>query len=75
MIKVVILAPPRRIFLKSREVDENVEQMRLQWETRDHSEFGPLAFQGHRWLDKICEGFIGFQLRGSDDQAPRTTGS
>ncbi|KAK9326523.1 hypothetical protein V1520DRAFT_285023 [Lipomyces starkeyi] len=51
-------APPRHIFMGSREVDEQVEEMRLQWEAQDHSEFGPVVLQGHTWLDNICEGFI-----------------
>ncbi|KAK9357213.1 hypothetical protein V1504DRAFT_399023 [Lipomyces starkeyi] len=51
-------APDRHIYLSSREMDECVEQMRLQYESQSLSQFGPLVFQDHTWLDEICEAFI-----------------
>ncbi|KAK9256582.1 hypothetical protein V1507DRAFT_382510 [Lipomyces tetrasporus] len=51
-------APQKCIRLKSHQLEERVEQMRLYCESQDHSQFGPLVFQGHTWLDKLCEGFI-----------------
>ncbi|KAK9342797.1 hypothetical protein V1522DRAFT_460694 [Lipomyces starkeyi] len=37
----------RHIYLASREMNERVEQMRLQCESQSLSQFGPLVFQGH----------------------------
>ncbi|KAK9322174.1 hypothetical protein V1517DRAFT_324260 [Lipomyces orientalis] len=37
--------------------------MLLSW---DYSPFGPLAFQGHTWIDRLCEGFIEVVRRDGD---------
>ncbi|KAK9246156.1 hypothetical protein V1506DRAFT_566335 [Lipomyces tetrasporus] len=51
---------------KSHQLEERVEQMRLYCESQDHSQFGPLVFQGHTWLDKVCEGFIEVARKNPD---------
>ncbi|KAK9323835.1 hypothetical protein V1517DRAFT_319057 [Lipomyces orientalis] len=33
-------------------------KMRSYYESQDYSEFGPLTFQGHTWMDRLCEGAL-----------------
>ncbi|KAK9314135.1 hypothetical protein V1522DRAFT_442890 [Lipomyces starkeyi] len=49
--------PNRRISLTNCELNRRIEQMWLNWESQ-RTEYGPLVFQGHTWLDQLCEGFI-----------------
>ncbi|KAK9352164.1 hypothetical protein V1523DRAFT_441312 [Lipomyces doorenjongii] len=51
-------APPKRISLTSRQVDDQVVQMRRRWLSTNISEFGPLVFKGHIWLDEISQAII-----------------
>ncbi|KAK9366648.1 hypothetical protein V1509DRAFT_231170 [Lipomyces kononenkoae] len=50
--------PNRRICLATSEETRWIEQMRLNWNSQNHNEYGPLVFQGHVWLDQLREGFI-----------------
>ncbi|KAK9237877.1 hypothetical protein V1525DRAFT_441597 [Lipomyces kononenkoae] len=50
--------PHKCISLTSRQMDEQVVQMRLYCESQADCQFGPLVFQGHAWLDQISDGFI-----------------
>ncbi|KAK9235125.1 hypothetical protein V1525DRAFT_348933 [Lipomyces kononenkoae] len=51
-------APLERLSVTSRQWDIQAAQMRLCCESQSHSQFGPIVFQGHTWLDEISEGFI-----------------
>ncbi|KAK9234760.1 hypothetical protein V1525DRAFT_412029 [Lipomyces kononenkoae] len=51
-------APLKHISLTSRQMDDQVVQMNLQWSSPNFCGFGALEFKGHTWLDETSQAFI-----------------